>query len=283
MNAGNEASAPGSRPLELRSPFAARRVPFGAPGTASGQGAGAALAAPGISVVIPLMNERENVAPLARQVLESLRGERRGLELILVDDASTDGTWEQMLAAQQADPRVRALRHETRSGQSAALWTGFEASRGSVIATLDGDLQNDPADLPQMLAALAECDLVCGVRVKRQDNGLRRLSSLIARRARKIALGVDFVDIGCNLRVMKRTVLQTLLPFDGLHRFLPVLARDAGAVVKEMPVAHRPRVAGRTKYGVWNRLGRGVWDLAMISWYRKRQMPNVRVVEHHAV
>jgi dolichol-phosphate mannosyltransferase len=231
--------------------------------------------------VIPLRNERDNVAPLARQVLQALREERRGLELILVDDASTDGTWEQMIAAKRADSRVRALHHARQSGQSAALWTGFEASRGSVIATLDGDLQNDPADLPPMIAALASCDLVCGVRAVRNDNPLRRFSSSIARGARKLVLGVDFRDIGCNLRVMKRPVLQTLLPFDGLHRFLPVLAQDAGAVVKEMDIAHHPRTAGRSKYGVWNRLGRGVWDLAMVAWYRKRQMRNLAVSEHH--
>lgn len=275
MNDGTNAPEPGTRLLESRSPFAARRVPIGAPSPGSGAG----TSAPRLSVVIPLRNERENVVPLAKQVLEAMRGEWRGLELILVDDASTDGTWEQLLAAQQADPRVRALRHEKPTGQSAALWTGFEASRGEVLATLDGDLQNDPADLPAMIAALANCDLVCGVRAKRMDNTLRRFSTFVARRARRLVLGVDFQDIGCNLRAMKRPVLQTLLPFDGLHRFLPVLAQDAGAVVREMQVAHRPRTAGRSKYGVWNRLGRGVWDLAMIAWYRRRQLRQVAVTE----
>jgi dolichol-phosphate mannosyltransferase len=231
-------------------------------------------------VVIPLRNELENVLPLAEKVFAALRSEPRKAELILVDDASSDGTWEQILAAQRADQRVRALRHARQSGQSAALWTGFEASHGSILATLDGDLQNDPADLPRLLAALANCDLVCGVRAVRNDNAVRRISSSIARGARKLALGVDFKDIGCNFRVMKRSVLQALLPFDGLHRFLPVLAQDAGAVVKEMDIAHHPRTAGRSKYGVWNRLGRGVWDLSMIAWYRKRQLPNVPVVEH---
>ena len=271
-NMANGAPHEGIRPLASRSVLTGRRVPFGAPTQAP---------RPGISVIIPMRNERENVLPLAKQVLQALSGQRGEVELILVDDASNDGTWDQILAAQQADPRVRALRHERQSGQSAALWTGFEASRGEVLATLDGDLQNDPADLPRMLAALARCDLVCGVRAVRNDNTVRRISSFIARRARKAALGVDFKDIGCNLRVLKRRVLESLLPFDGLHRFLPVLAQDAGAVVEEMDVAHHPRTAGRSKYGVWNRLGRGVWDLSMIAWYRKRQMPSVPVVEHH--
>ena len=118
---------------------------------------------------MPLYNEARNVQPLARKIFEAFREEKRAIELILVDDRSTDETWQEILAARRADSRVRALRHRTQSGQSAALWTGFQASRGEVIATLDGDLQNDPADLPRMLAQLAACDMVCGVRVGRKD------------------------------------------------------------------------------------------------------------------
>jgi glycosyltransferase involved in cell wall biosynthesis len=240
----------------------------------------AATPVPELSVIAPLWNEEENVLPLAAQVFESLRHERRRLELILVDDASTDSTWDRILQAQRTDPRVRAIRHTHNSGQSAALWTGFLSSRGGILATLDGDLQNDPADLPRMIEALNSADLVCGVRTKRMDNGLRRFSSRVARGARKLALGVDFRDSGCNLRVLKRSVLQTLFPFDGLHRFMPILADGAGVKVIEMPVGHRPRIAGVSKYGVWNRLGRGICDLAMIAWYRKRQLKNVTSKEH---
>ena len=236
-----------------------------------------------ISVVAPLWNEQENVRPLVEQVFQALRQETRPVELILVDDASTDGTWEQILNTQRAEPRVRAIRHVRNRGQSAALWTGLRASRGEVLATLDGDLQNDPADFPRMLEALGSADLVCGVRTKRMDNALRRISSRIARAARKFALGVDFRDSGCNLRVFKRSVLQTLFPFDGLHRFMPIVADGAGVVVIEIPVSHRPRVAGVSKYGVWNRLGRGICDLAMIAWYRKRQLRDVAWTEHPAV
>lgn len=242
----------------------------------------AANPTPVISVVAPLWNEQENVRPLVEQVFEALRQETRAIELILVDDASTDGTWEQILDAQRVEPRVRAIRHVRNRGQSAALWTGFTASRGEILATLDGDLQNDPADFPRMLEALASADLVCGVRTKRMDNTLRRISSRIARAARKLALGVDFRDSGCNLRVLKRSVLQTLFPFDGLHRFMPIVADGAGVVVIETPVSHRPRLAGVSKYGVWNRLGRGICDLAMIAWYRKRQLRDVAWTEHPA-
>jgi dolichol-phosphate mannosyltransferase len=237
---------------------------------------------PEISVIAPLWNEKMNVLPLAEEVFSAFRNERRSLELILVDDASTDGTWEQILEARRLDARVRAIRHARNSGQSAALWTGFTASRGSIVATLDGDLQNDPADLPRLLEGLATADLVCGVRTKRMDNSLRRFSSRVARWARRLVLGVDFRDSGCNLRVFKRPVIQTLFPFDGLHRFMPILADGAGAVVREVPVSHRHRVAGVSKYGVWNRLGRGICDLAMIAWYRKRQLRNVAWTEHSA-
>jgi dolichol-phosphate mannosyltransferase len=237
---------------------------------------------PEISVIAPLWNEELNVRPLADQVFAAFRNPPRAIELLLVDDASTDGTWERILEAQRADPRVRALRHTRNSGQSAALWTGFTASQGNIIATLDGDLQNDPIDLPRLLAQLSAADLVCGVRTKRMDNALRRFSSKVARSARKAVLGVDFRDSGCNLRVFKRTVLKTLFPFDGLHRFMPILAQGAGAAVIEVAVNHRPRVAGTSKYGVWNRLGRGICDLAMIAWYRKRQLANISFIEHPA-
>ena len=197
------------------------------------------------------------------------------LELILVDDASTDDTWQQVLALCQTDPRVRALRHLRPAGQSAALWTGFRASRARILATLDGDLQNDPADLPRLLEELADCDLVCGVRTRRADTVIRRLSSRVARLARRLVLRVDFADSGCNFRVFRRAVLESLPAFDGMHRFMPILAHNAGARVKEVAVAHYPRIAGRSKYGIWNRLGRGLRDLVMVRWYLKRQLKRV--------
>jgi len=234
---------------------------------------------PEISIVVPLRNEGPNVVPLARQVFKALGNEPRGIELILVDDGSTDDTWERIAEARRADGRVQALRHSRSRGQSAALWTGFRASRSAVIATLDGDLQNDPADLPKMLTELARCDMVCGVRTKRHDTAFRRISSAVARWARKVVLGVDFRDSGCNLRVMKRSVLETLPPFDGLHRFMPILAQGGGAAVREMPVTHHPRTAGLTKYGIANRLGRGIYDLVMVRWYLKRQIKTLAPVE----
>src|SRR5262249_21821198 len=153
---------------------------------------------PELSIVVPLHNESANVGPLTRKILEALKQETRPFELILVEDGSSDDTWQQILTTRKSDPRVRAVRHLKHAGQSAALWTGFKVSRGAVLATLDGDLQNDPADLPLLLAELADCDLVCGVRTRRMDNPLRRISTRVARWARRLVLGVDFRDTGCN-------------------------------------------------------------------------------------
>lgn len=238
------------------------------------------LKAPDISIIAPLWNESANVRPLADRVFAAFTNDPRPIELLLVDDASTDDTWEQILAAQKAYPQIRPLRLLQHRGQSAALWAGLHASRSQIIGTLDGDLQNDPGDLPALIAALKDCDLACGVRARRRDNFRRRASTRLARWARKLVLHVDFQDTGCNLRALRRPVIGMLFPFDGLHRFMPILAHDAGARVLELPVTHHPRVAGQSKYGVWNRLGRGIFDLIVISWSRKRQLNNLQVQEH---
>jgi dolichol-phosphate mannosyltransferase len=227
---------------------------------------------PAISVVVPLYNEAGNVLPLANRIFAALGEDPRGIELILIDDCSSDETWTRIIEARQKDTRVRGLRHGTNRGQSAALWTGFKASRGSIIATLDGDLQNDPADFPGMLSQLGACDMVCGMRTKRADNLVRRISTKIARWARRLALRTNFVDTGCNLRVFKRSVLETLPAFDGIHRFMPILAQNGGAVVREVHVQHHPRASGVSKYGVWNRLGRGIRDLVMVGLFLRRQL-----------
>lgn len=227
---------------------------------------------PEISVIVPFYNEEGNVLPLVQRVLDALRHRPSKIELVLVDDCSTDATWDRITQARSADPRVRGIRHGRNRGQSAALWTGFMASRGSILATLDGDLQNDPADFPEMLRHLESCDMVCGARTRRADTWVRKASSVIARWARRTALRSEFLDTGCNLRVFRKTVLASLPAFDGLHRFMPILAKNAGAMVKEIPVHHHPRASGTSKYGVWNRLGRGVRDLVMVGLFLRRQL-----------
>jgi dolichol-phosphate mannosyltransferase len=228
---------------------------------------------PEISVVIPLHNESPNVLPLVERVFAALGNHPGGIELVLVDDGSTDDTWTKIEHARGADVRLRPVRHARASGQSAALFTGFKNSRGPIIATLDGDLQNDPADLPAMLKLLNDgVDMVCGVRAKRMDNFVRKASSRIARKARKAILGVDFADTGCNLRIFKRSALESLPAFDGIHRFMPIFAHNTGLQVRETPVCHHPRTLGVSKYGLWNRLPRGIRDLIMVRWFLRRQI-----------
>jgi dolichol-phosphate mannosyltransferase len=230
---------------------------------------------PELSIIVPVYNEEGNIAPLVCEVAEAFRNRWSPFELLFVDDGSTDQTWARIEQAHRADARVRGLRHHFNAGQSAAFWTGLRAARGEIIGTLDGDLQNDPADLPRLLARLEEADFICGVRLERRDDWLRRISSRVARRARRAALGVDFRDTGCFLRVFRRQSITGVLPFNGWHRFLPVLAHGAGARVLEVPVNHRPRALGISKYGVWNRLGRGLWDLVGLMWYQQRRLKPV--------
>lgn len=228
-----------------------------------------------ISIVVPLYNEADNVAPLVAELRKVFGEESRPWEMVLVDDGSSDGTWRAILEAQAADARVRGLRHQANRGQSAAVWTGIAGSSAPLLCTLDGDLQNDPAELPRMLAMLEEVDFVCGHRVNRQDSLVRKVSSRVARAARKLALRADFADTGCALRAFRRDCLVGVFPFNGLHRFLPILVAGGGFRCREVPVNHRPRVAGVSKYGVWNRLGRGIHDLIGVGWYQRRRLPPV--------
>jgi dolichol-phosphate mannosyltransferase len=232
-----------------------------------------------LSIVVPVYNEEANILPLAREVHEAFARAGYDYELVFVDDGSTDATWDKIKSARVIEPRLRGLRHEKNAGQSAALWTGIQSSHSALIATLDGDLQNDPADLPRLLAELEGCDFVCGVRAKRNDSWLRRFSSRVARRARKLALKVDFRDTGCAVRVFRRSALKGLFAFNGLHRFMPVLVHAAGARTKELPINHRARVAGTSKYGLHNRLWRGIADLFAIAWYQKRRLGDIAFTE----
>ena len=225
-----------------------------------------------LAIIVPVYDEIDNIEPLAREVSEAMTNVAIDWELVLVDDASKDNTWQKIQEVRKTYPRVRGLRHKKNAGQSAALWTGILNTTTPLIATLDGDLQNDPADLPKLIAEIKDVDFVCGVRTKRKDTWVRKVSSKIARWARKSALGVDFADTGCAFRVFKRSTLDGLFGFNGLHRFLPVLVHGGGHKTKEIPINHRARVAGVSKYGVFNRLGRGIYDLIAVGWYQRRRV-----------
>lgn len=204
-----------------------------------------------VSVVVPLRDEEPNVAPLHEEVSRVLAAAGIHYELILVDDGSTDGTFSQAAAVQGRDPRVRVLRFTRNFGQTAAFAAGFAHARGRLIVTLDGDLQNDPADIPRLLAVAQTCDVVCGWRKDRQDALLtRHVPSVVANWLLSRVSGVELHDIGCSLKVFRAEVVKRLTLRPGMHRYLPALARHAGASVIEIVVRHRPRRFGRSKYGL---------------------------------
>jgi glycosyltransferase involved in cell wall biosynthesis len=229
------------------------------------------VTAPEISLVVPLFNEEENLAELAREIAATMARLARPYEVLFVDDGSTDGSLEVLRALAAADPAIRILRHRRNAGQSAGLDTGFRAARGRVVVTLDADLQNDPADVPRLLAELKRgFDVVSGVRIERHDSWTRRISSRIANRVRNWATDEKITDIGCSLKAYRREFLEHLPMFGGMHRFLPTLVRWNGARVTEVPVRHRPRLHGVAKYGIGNRLFRALADLFAVRWMRAR-------------
>lgn len=229
--------------------------------------------APDVSLVLPVHDERDNLAPLLGEIRAGL-GER-SYEIVAVDDASRDGSREELVRLARTEPRLRVLALRARGGQSAALAAGWRAARGRVVATLDADGQNDPADLPAMLARLdAEAELVAvvGVRVGRRDARWKLVQSRVANRLRDWLTGDRVRDTGCGLKVFRREAILAAPRFDGMHRFLPTLLRVAGGRVAEMPVRHRPRRSGRTKYGMWNRATRGLRDALGVRWLARRRL-----------
>ena len=249
-----------------------------APGSAAAAPAAAAGARlpgapePEISVVIPAYNERENVVPLFDELREALARVGRSYEIVLVDDGSRDGTAEWAVREAAHDPRVVAVLLAGNHGQSAAIAAGLGHARGAVIVTLDADLQNDPADLPRLLNALESADVVSGVRAERQDGWRRRISSRIANGVRRGVLGDPLTDIGCSFKAYRREALVGIPLFTGAHRFLPALCMFRGARLVEIPLSHRPRRHGESKYGVGNRLWRGLYDLIGVRWLKSRML-----------
>ena len=231
---------------------------------------------PELSVVVPALDEAGNVGPLVDEVAAAMAGRVDAFELVVVDDGSTDGTAERVAELAATRPWLRVLRRPTPRGQSAAMFAGIKASRGEFVATLDADLQNDPADLPDMLDRLrrGEADFVQGDRSRdRADSWLRRRASWVGRAARRALLGDRVRDTGCSARVLRGDLARRLpLEFKGMHRFFPAYAAILGARVVEHPVRHRPRAAGRTKYGVGvvtRGLG-GLMDLLAVRWMSRR-------------
>lgn len=234
-------------------------------------------AAPALSVVIPVHDEADNVGPLAAEIHAALDG-KVDFEIVFVDDASGDATPQRLAELAQRDPRLRVLRHRRNAGQSTALLSGVRHARGALVATLDGDGQNDPADIPALLsrwdaeqrAGGAVPLLLAGWRASRRDTWIRRLSSRIANGVRRRVLGDGTPDTGCGLKLFRRDDFLALPYFDHLHRFLPALVIRHGGRVVSVPVNHRPRLRGQSHYGVGNRLFVGIVDMAGVLWLRRR-------------
>jgi glycosyltransferase involved in cell wall biosynthesis len=227
---------------------------------------------PRLSVVVPVHDEEDNLEPLHAEICDALKALDDDFELVLVDDGSRDRSLERMRALAARDARVRLVVLEGNHGQTAALDAGFKAARGEITATLDADLQNDPHDLPRLLACLDRADVVNGVRVERNDSWVRKVSSRIGNGFRNWMTGESVTDVGCSLRVMRTSFLRRVKLYRGMHRFLPTLLRLEGARVMELPVAHRPRHSGRSKYGIANRLFVGLADVMAVRWMQSRAL-----------
>jgi dolichol-phosphate mannosyltransferase len=231
---------------------------------------GGELRPPRLSVVVPFYDEADNVERLHRELDEAVASLEGGVEFVYVDDGSADGTPERLAELAKRDHRVRVITLAANAGQSAALHAGFRAVRGEVTVTLDGDLQNDPADIPRLLAELGRADVVNGVRSERRDSWVRKLSSRIGNGFRNRVTGESVTDVGCSLRAMRTSYLREVKLFRGMHRFLPTLLRMEGARVTEIPVSHRARRHGQSKYGIANRLFVGLADVLAVRWMQSR-------------
>ena len=222
---------------------------------------------PAVSVVVPLYNEGGSVAILQTELAAALTG--RSHEIIFVDDGSTDQT----LARLTRGPEVRVLRFEKNAGQSAALYAGANAARGEIVVLIDGDLQNDPADIPRLLAEIERgADLVCGYRERRKDTVVKLITSRIANFVRSRFTKDGVRDTGCTLKAMRRECVRTLVPFKGMHRFIPALVKGAGYTLVEVPVNHRARQFGQSKYGLGNRAIRATVDMFGVRWLLSRRL-----------
>ncbi|MEX2450974.1 MAG: glycosyltransferase family 2 protein [Rhodospirillales bacterium] len=233
-----------------------------------------ALETPALAVVVPVHNEADNVAPLIEEIRTALAPMGR-YEIIYVDDGSTDATLETLKSLRRTHPELRIVRHLACCGQSTAVATGVRIARAGIIATLDGDGQNDPADIPALLAVFRQSPnpdlvLVAGWRAKRRDTWLKRLSSRIANKIRAAMLKDDTRDSGCGLKVFSRAAFLDMPRFDHMHRFLPALMKRRGGTVIPVAVNHRPRERGQSKYGVMNRLWVGIVDLFGVMWLQRR-------------
>lgn len=236
---------------------------------------------PILSLVVPVYNEEDNLRPLTEAIREAMKTVGVTYEVVLTDDGSKDRSWEIMKQLAAADTRIRVQRFAFNCGETAASEAGMRAARGQYIVTIDADLQNDPKDLPAFLEALKKYDVVCGTRVSSRgegDNWIRIASSRVANWVRNSLSEENITDAGCTYRAFKRECIDKVKLYRGMHRFLPTLFKMEGYTVTEIPVSNNPRLAGESKYGVWNRLFKSFHDLLAVRWMKKRVL-NYRIAE----
>lgn len=226
-----------------------------------------------ISIVVPIKNEEENIEPLIERVCIVLDKTSESYEIIYVDDGSTDRSFQILRDIQSQNPRLRIIKFDKNYGQTAAIDAGLRAAKGKYAITMDGDLQNDPRDIPRLLQkAMEGFDMVCGYRKKRKDDIIRKLSSKIANAVRNKVTRENIIDTGCSLKLFSTKYIKNLKLYEGMHRFLPTLMRLEGAKVAQIPVNHFPRKFGTTKYGIGNRLWKSIKDLLAVRWMQSRYL-----------
>ncbi|MCD6385770.1 glycosyltransferase family 2 protein [Candidatus Sumerlaeota bacterium] len=229
---------------------------------------------PYISVIVPVKNEYDNIEPLVREIVSAFEPTGWSYEIIYVDDGSTDNSFDKIQSLREQFPQLRGIQLDRNYGQSTAFLAGVDTARGELIATLDGDLQNDPADLPKMIELLQKksLDMVTGIRVGRRDTFFRRIQSRIANYVRNKITGDNIIDSACAVRVYRRECFASIVKFNGMHRFMPTLFRMAGYRVEQVPVNHRPRRFGKAKYGMLNRVFKATADLFGVRWLQKNTL-----------
>ncbi len=225
-----------------------------------------------LSVVIPVFNEASNIRPLVEELLPALNGLSVPFEIIFVDDGSTDGSGDILRQMASEMPSVKVVTLSRNCGQTAAFDAGFKAAKGDVVVTMDGDMQNDPRDIPLLLEKIGEYDLVCGWRWKRKDKFPKRISSTIANYTRRRACGDRFRDIGCSLKAYKKECLEKIKLYNGMHRFFPILFEMEGFKVAEVKVNHRPRRRGKSKYNMRNRLVKAYRAMKCVAWLKQNRL-----------
>lgn len=231
-----------------------------------------------VSVVIPVYNEQDNIAPLVAE-FAPLQAPLPGIEVLLVDDGSKDATWERIQQAAKQYSFLRGVRSTNNRGQSAAMLLGLREATGDVLVTMDGDLQNNPADIPRLVEGIGNCDVVCGYRAKRRDTWSRRAASKIGNKIRNWVTRDGLRDTGCSLKAFKRECVEDLPAVNGAHRFMGAYFRINGRKIEQIPVDHRHRQHGTSKYTNLKRLPKTTYDLFGFLWYRSRVLPRPERIE----